>query len=118
MMCFALAHRHGKYTKAVMSEGGCEGDVSRCSALLCRIQAQPSSKPQEKDGGRRKTEVEFVRKIFERNQTAKDGIRENSRCDDEKLLWALYKNMLKVTQKVLCFLGDQSWNGRRRYGAL
>jgi hypothetical protein len=53
--------------------------------------------------GRRKTEVnfvrdEFVRKIFERNQTAKDGIWKNSRCNDEKLLWALHKNMLKVTQ--------------------
>ena len=68
----------------------CRDVVLSATALLCRIQARPSSKPQEKDGGRRKTEVEFVRdefvrKIFERNQTAKDGIRENSRCDDEKL---------------------------------
>jgi hypothetical protein len=36
-MCFALAHWHGKYTKAIMSESGGEGDWLRCRALLCRF---------------------------------------------------------------------------------
>jgi hypothetical protein len=48
-MCFALAHRHGKYTKAIMSEGGGGGDGLRCRALVCRIHVRSSSQPQAGD---------------------------------------------------------------------
>ena len=48
-MCFALAHRHGKYTKAIMSEGRSEGDGLLCRALLCRIHVQSSSQRQTGD---------------------------------------------------------------------
>ncbi len=51
-MCFALAHLHGKHTKAIMSEGGGEGDGLRCRALLCRIHVRSSSQRQAGDSQR------------------------------------------------------------------